>query len=283
MRSTIKKIVKSLIKACSLSQRGRRTAITSSAGGDEFPEEFLFETIKHTPWGMPEPAIRKKFLRLNYSIEDYYEHFPCFIGARTLARYFSLHECYQKTLGITGHIAEVGVFRGGVSLFFAKSTLIYEPQSLTQVHGFDWFREPTQDELKGVPDGFSYYEPYERVQELVRLQGLQNVLLLHKLNVVSELQSFFESHSHLQFKLVFLDAGEYYTVARSIREFWPRLAVGGIMVFDQYNHEAAPGETRAIKELLPEDAVIRTFPHGWMPTAYVIKGEKLSTEKFDGV
>ena len=107
------------------------------------------------------------------------------------------------------------------------------------------------------------------------MQGLQRYVLLHRLNVATELQGFFTQHSHLQFKLVFLDAGDYDIVTNCIREFWPRLSNGGVMVFDQFNHEVAPGETKAIKELLPLDAVIRTFPYGCMPTAYVVKGESL--------
>jgi hypothetical protein len=42
------------------------------------------------------------------------------------------------------------------------------------------------------------------------------------------------------------------------------------MMFDHFNHEVAPGETRAIRELLP-GAKMRNFSFGWMPTAYVIK------------
>ena len=110
------------------------------------------------------------------------------------------------------------------------------------------------------------------------MQGFQRYVLLHRLNVATELGGFFKKHAHLQFKLVFLDAGDYDTVTACIREFWPRLSIGGVLIFDQFNHEAAPGETRAIRELLPQDAVIRTFPNGWMPTAYIIKGEKLAPQ-----
>jgi hypothetical protein len=42
------------------------------------------------------------------------------------------------------------------------------------------------------------------------------------------------------------------------------------MIFDQFNHELSPGETRAIKEFLP-GTKIQTFPFGAMPTAYVVK------------
>lgn len=237
--------------------------------------DFKFEGTKDTPLGMPSQTAMEKYKQLNYTTEDFYEHFPCFVGAKTLARFLSLYQCYQMTLGLAGHMAEVGVFRGAASLFLAKLSLLYEPHTTTQVHAFDWFKEPTQEETDATAEGHIYYEPYERIRDLIGVQGLQRWILLHRLNVVTELQGFFEESSHLQFKLVFLDAGEYDIVARSLREFWPRLTTGGIVIFDQFNHEVAPGETQAVKELLPPDAVVRTFPFGSMPTAYVVKGGRV--------
>jgi hypothetical protein len=235
---------------------------------------YQFEATKDTPLGNTTMVAAEKFVQLGYSEEDFYNQFPCFVSAKTLARFVSFYQCYQMTLGIAGHIAEVGVYRGAVSLFLAKLSLLYEPHSMTQVHAFDWFREPEASEQEGIDNNPTYYEPYERIREMIAVQGLQRYVLLHRLNVVTELEQFFIDHSHLQFRIVFLDAGDYDTVARSIREFWPRLTTGGIMIFDQFNHEVAPGETKAIRELLPADAVIRTFPHGGMPTAYVVKGQK---------
>jgi len=234
-----------------------------------------FEGTKDTPLGMPQAEAVALFKRLDYQSEDFYENFPCFVGAKTLARFLSLYECYKSTLGIAGHIAEVGVFRGAASIFLAKLTLLYEPHTFTQVHGFDWFRQPPADEPAVSSGQQTYYEPYERLRQIVDAQGLQRHVLLHRLNVITELEGFFREHSHLQFKLVFLDAGEYQIVARALREFWPRLANGGIVIFDQFNHEVAPGETQAVRELLPQDAIVRTFPNGWMPTAYVVKGERV--------
>lgn len=242
--------------------------------------EMKFEGTKDTALGMPSEAAIDKYRQLAYAPEDLYEHFPCFVGAKTIGRFLSLHQCYQMTLGIAGHMAEVGVFRGAVSLFLAKLCLLYEPQTMTQVHGFDWFREVTPEETAAIPFGFTYYEPYERIRALIDVQGLQRWVLLHKLDLQTELEGFFKENSHLQFKLVMLDCGHpYELVAASIKEFWPRLSVGGIMIFDQFNHEVAPGETKAVKELLPSDAVIRTFPAGWMPTAYVVKGERLAERR----
>lgn len=236
---------------------------------------FKYELLKATPLGSIPDDIKAMIHLMGYSEEDYYEQFPCFLGPRQIARFISFLECYKMTLGLAGHMAEVGVFRGAVSMYLTKLSMLYEQNSITQVHGFDWFRPPEGNEEPGSPAG--YYEPYERLQKLVNIQGLQSYLFLHKMNVVEDLKGFFEAegNKHLQFKLVFLDAGSYEIVSTCIREFWPRLCNGGVMIFDQYNHEVAPGETRAVRDLLPSDAVIRTFPNGWMPTAYVVKGQKV--------
>jgi len=76
----------------------------------------------------------------------------------------------------------------------------------------------------------------------------------------------------LRFKMVFLDSGTYSVTSASIKALWPRLNVGGIMVFDQYNNEVAPGETRAVQELLPDEK-IQTIQPSWMPCSYICKGE----------
>ena len=212
----------------------------------------------------------EKIIGLGHDPKDYIHHFPAFTGTLTLARVLSLYEAYKNTLGIAGHIAEVGVYKGAGSLLFAKLVQIFEPHSLTLVHGFDWFKgAQTTDEEKYVDNG-ECREDYNRVIKLIKLQNFDNIIHIHNLDVTQSLGHFFAENSHLQFKLIFLDCGIYEVVKASLRHFWPRLTPGGIILFDQFNHEFAPGETRAIKEMLP-DVPIKTFPHGWMPTAYIVK------------
>lgn len=232
---------------------------------------WKFENTKDNPIAMPSEGAMARYERMGYDTADFYEHFPCFAGAKNLARFISLYECYKQTLGLAGHIAEVGVYKGAVSLFFAKLSVLYEPNSITQVHGFDIFERnvpaPEWEKL-----GFSYVEKYQRVADLIEVQGLQRHVLLHQIDARTELVPFLETNKHLHFRLVFLDAGDYEIVKAGIEAFWPRLTVGGIMIFDQFNYEVAPGEAQAVRECLPKDAIIRTFPNGWMPTAYVVKG-----------
>jgi hypothetical protein len=188
----------------------------------------------------------------------------------TLSRFLVLYELYKMTLGVAGHIAEAGVYKGAGTLLFAKLTQIFESESLTLVHGFDWFEgmEPTAEEREVVE--CSYQEDYSRLMRLIRAQKLDHIVHIHKLDLQADLDRFLSENASLQFKLVFLDAGQYEVVKSCLKGFWPRLTSGGALVLDQFNHEHAPGEACAVREFLP-DAKLRTFPFGWMPTAYVIK------------
>jgi hypothetical protein len=207
---------------------------------------------------------------LGYDQTDYLYQFPAFVGHQTISRFISLYELYKMTLGVAGHIGEIGIYKGAASLFFAKLMRIFEPETLTLVHGFDNFQgAQITDEEKYVEEG-ECQEDYARLMRLIKAQQYDNVVHVHNLDVTKDLGQFFEDHAHLQFKLIFADCGIYDVVKSTLEHFWPRLTSGGIMVFDQFNHEVAPGEARAIREFMP-DAKLRTFPFGWMPTTYVVK------------
>lgn len=212
----------------------------------------------------------EKTLSLGFSQEDLIHYFPSFTGHMTLSRYLVLYEAYKMTLGVAGHIAELGVYKGAGSLLFGKLCQIFEPGSLTQVHGFDWFEgtNPTEEEPNVNPG--SYKEDYQRIVDLVEAQQMNNIVHIHKLDLTADLPAFFKKFPHLQFKLLFFDAGQYDIVSHALENLWDRLTPGGILLLDQFNHDLSPGETRAVKEFLP-DAEIKTFPFGWLPSAYIKK------------
>ncbi len=233
-------------------------------------KEGEFETMKFSARKPLYYQGLAKSLALGYEPEDLIHHFPSFVGHMTLSRFLALYELYKMTLGVAGHIAEAGVYKGAATLFFAKLTQIFEPELLTLVHGFDWFQasELTEEE-PNVCEG-AYVEDYLRVKHLIEAQQLEHIVHIHKLDLRTGLAQFFDKNRYMQFKLVFLDVGLYDVVTSCLQHFWPRLTSGGVMIFDQFNHELAPGETRAVKEFMPE-AKIKSLPFGWMPTAYVIK------------
>lgn len=207
---------------------------------------------------------------MGYEAEDYIHHFPAFTGTLTLNRYLTLYELYKQTLGIAGHICEVGVYKAASTILFGKLVQMYEPDSLTMVHGFDHFKGTDKDTDSKLQVAGGNLEAEERVRRLIALQDLDNTIKIHNLDARKDFPKFFDEYPHLQFKLIFLDSGTYNVTRASIKALWPRLAKGGIMIFDQYNSEVAPGETKAIKELLP-DVKIESLPNSWMPSAFARK------------
>lgn len=215
---------------------------------------------------------REHLEKQDISMDDFLEHFTAYVGHMSLNRTFTLYELYKKVQHVAGHIAEVGVYKGAGSLLFAKLVKIFESESLTQVHGFDWFqgtKNISEEDSSLVPEG-GYKSEYSELMDIIKLQQLDSIVRIHNFDLTKKLTHFFDKHKHLQFKMVFLDAGFYEVMKACIPLFWERLTPGGIMIFDQFNHELAPGETLAIRELLP-DQQIKTIPNSWMPNAYVIK------------
>lgn len=211
-----------------------------------------------------------KMKSMDISFEELVEDFPRFTGHMSIGRYLTLYEMYKMSSGIAGHIAEVGTYKGSSLLWFTKMVQLFEPESLTQVHGFDWFKGTGDDSIGLKIEKGSYSYEYENLQYLIEAQGLKNNCFAHKLDVVNELEDFFNENPHLYFKIVFLDAGFYDVVKKSLQVLWPRLNPGGILILDQFGHELSPGEAMAVKEFLP-DAEIRTINNSWMPTSYIIK------------
>lgn len=230
----------------------------------------IFESQKHNAL---RPEYERGFeasLSLGFDESDYINHFPAFVGHMTLARYLSLYEAYKMVKNVAGHIAEAGLYKASGSLLFAKLLKLHEPTSMTMVHGFDWFQgAKITEEEKYVEQGECQVS-YEQIQRLIEAQGCKDILKVHNLDLTQDLPAFFQENSHLRFKLVFIDIGIYEVLKPTIEHFWQRLTTGGIMVFDHYSHEFAPGEVRAIEDAIP-NARVQMFEHGWMPSAYIIK------------
>lgn len=236
-------------------------------------EEGVLESVKFNHLREDYYQGLEHIKNAGYTPEDYMHDFTCFTGHFNMIRFISLYECYHKTLGISGHIADIGVDKGASSLAFAKLIKIYEATSLTQVHGFDWFEgNKAIKELKNPLTPKKEVETLAGVESLIKAQNLDNIIKLHKLDLTQDLDGFFETYPHLQFKLVYLDTGTYESTKAALAHFWPRLHKGGVMILDQYNFEITPGETQAVVEFFADkNQTIRTFQHGWMPTAYIIK------------
>ena len=57
---------------------------------------------------------------------------------------------------------------------------------------------------------------------------MDHIVIIHNIDLTTDLLSNFDKFKHLQFKLVFMDAGRYDVMKKCIPEFWKRITPGGI-------------------------------------------------------
>ena len=215
-------------------------------------------------------ASMNEIVSLGHQPMDYIHHSPAFAGSVNIARFLSLYELYKKVQHLSGHIAEIGLWKGASFLYWAKLVDIFEPHSNTLVHGFDWFKGMMPGAIDGPVMVNKCSEDYVRLRNLIDIQKIGRIARLHKMDVTKSLDKFIDQHPGIVFKLVFVDAGVYSVVKEAVPVFWERLNSSGILVLDEYNYQSSPGETIAIGEILP-NVPVHSIPWTRTPSGYIVK------------
>lgn len=197
-------------------------------------------------------------------------HFPVFVGQVNLARYLMLYDLYGRVKELGGNIADVGTYKGASFLFFAKLIALYERGAATQVHGFDWFKGMVAGKRDAASMTGRYVSDYRTLRQLVGKQGLEDVAVLHRMDLARHFKGFLDANPHMRFKLSFVDCGIESVLRAVIGPLWERTVEGGIMVFDHFGLEASPTESDAIQAVVSPHRICH-MPQCRQPTAYVVK------------
>lgn len=148
-------------------------------------------------------------------------------------------EILKEISSLDGDICEVGVYRGGTAKY------IVDNSGGSDVFLFDTFEGmPYYDQEKDKRWGIGSFgkTDFEIVKNLFS----------DKLNVKIYKGIFPSDTSYNiknnKFKFVHLDVDNYQSYKECLEFFYDRMVEGGIMVFDDYDHECCPGSNRAIDE-----------------------------------
>lgn len=175
------------------------------------------------------------------------------ISLITPGRLENLCAAAWATRELPGRMAELGVFKGGSALVLSGTI----PDKT--LHLFDTFTGlPFSEGAKHNPTGHDLSQgrfacPENFVREL--LDGR---------NVVFHTGTFpytAQGLEDLRFAFVHVDCDLYASAAAAIDWFWPRLAGGGILFFDDYGCDFT-GVTDAVHERFRDDQVIRQYEPG---------------------
>ncbi len=220
------------------------------------------------------------------------ENFAKYVPRQNLARFMARYEIFKLIKDVQGSIIECGVLFGGGLMSFAKLSTILEPYNFQRrIIGFDSFTgfpSINDADVSGLHErksahlkvhGFSAESAYEDILNAVEIYDVSRYLnhfpkvQLVKGDFTVTIDKFLEEYPHLIVSCLYLDFDIYEPTKIALERLLPRMPKGAVLVFDELNEEAFPGETIAVMQVLNiNNLKIRRFD--FEPRiSYVIIGE----------
>jgi O-methyltransferase len=204
----------------------RRHRFTSAA------HELIFPLSTYSPWNLDQrflDAFEK--IKKNTLIEKY--------------RCFGLWQLGEQTQKIEGIVVEIGTWRGGSAALLGIQSAARTGGD-SRVFACDTFRGLVKagPEDGGLRDGDVAVDRADTERFLRRELGLTNVVLLE--GVFPD-----ETGARLPdapVRLCHIDVDTYHSARDTLDFIWPRLSVGGAVVFDDYGSHICPGIQQLVEE-----------------------------------
>ena len=155
---------------------------------------------------------------------------------------WNLETCVESTAGVSGCLAEVGVYKGGTAAILSKNLGKH-------LHLFDTFAGLPPSKVKSddlVASGWLDDVSPNSVLDLVGGDIYMHV------GVFPETTLKIKCHSY---SMVHLDTDIFESTLDGLNYFFPKLNKGGIIIVHDFNNEGCPGVKRAVNKFLKENIV----------------------------
>lgn len=190
------------------------------------------------------------------------EAWPRYVSRTTLLHFVCRYEAFKKVLDVPGSIVEAGVFTGKGLFTWLQLCSIFEPQNFTRkIIGFDTFEGFPEIHEMDKRDGaaplvgdYASDSMEAMVRSVGRLAGEflpgdgSDKVQLVKGDIKDTVPGYLAEHPHTVVSLLHLDADLYEPTRTALEHFLPRMPKGAVLLFDELNHPAFPGETTALLE-----------------------------------
>jgi hypothetical protein len=201
--------------------------------------------------------------------------------ARVFNKMMKRAELYLKVKDLAGDIIEFGVFKGSGVALFLNLKMMYEPNSLMKVIGFDFFNS---DKLIDSLDGFN-----KTMMTAVLNRAASDELSLESVNnslskfnrdaykliegeAVANSKQFVLDNPGARIKLLYMDLDLGEPTYNILKTLWKRVVKNGIVVFDEYAYhkwDESDGVDKFLKEIDGQYIFYDTKTIN--PSAYMIK------------
>jgi O-methyltransferase len=211
--------------------------------------------------------------------ELYRPLFSPWLGQREFEQYYALaaprtlvssDRCYvlwtllRQAMHINGDIWECGVYKGGTAAMMAA---VLRDRALLgkRLFLFDTFRGmPKTDAEKDIHEKGDFKNT--SVEAVSRYVGADEICVLRQ----GLIPDTFKGLESAQIALAHIDVDIYKSVLDCMTFIWPRLTLGGFMIFDDYGFPTCPGARAAVDEFFAaKDCEPLCLPTG---QAVVFKG-----------
>ncbi len=193
--------------------------------------EIVSPFATYAPWLLDNAFNKTYEIIKNYTLIDKY-------------RCYELWQLVQETAKLNGALIEIGVWRGGSGALIAKQTKLSGIKET--VYLCDTFTGVVKaGEKDSVYKGKEHADASrENVDEVINKLTLDNTKIL--VGIFPEETN--ELVSDKIFRFCHIDVDVYQSAKDIIEWLWPKLAIGGIVVFDDYGFDRCDGITRFVNE-----------------------------------
>jgi O-methyltransferase len=146
---------------------------------------------------------------------------------------------------LEGALLEVGVWRGGTGALIGKRAALCGMKESVYLCDIFTGVVKTSDKDPTYKGGEHADTSRELVEDLVARLGLDNVKILE--GIFPDETGHLIEHEH--FRFCHIDADAYDSAKDVLDWVWGRMAIGGVVVFDDYGFAGAEGITRLVEEL----------------------------------
>jgi len=206
----------------------------------------------------------------------YYDEFLANSSYDRIQKIIWKYELFKKTLDIPGDIVECGVHKGSGIYLYSKLLKIFKPNSLTKVVGFDFFGKPQRIKNKFSIDSkvnenhTGNGSKEKKIIKNLKKYNLNNVKLVAG-DVCVTTKQYSKKNIGFRISMLILDVDNYEGTLECLKNLYPNVTRGGIIVLDEYALEKY-GESDAVDEFIKNKKLkIRSAPWSSTPSAYIIK------------
>jgi hypothetical protein len=189
-------------------------------------------------------------------------HSLLFLKRQSISRLLFLDFIYKKIIEVPGYIIEFGVQWGATLSVLLHLRGIYEPYNYSRkIIGFDTFEgfvEITDEDGYGSNIGDYRTQPNyeETLSQVLKIQDEQSPINhikkyeLVKGDVSVTLPKWKENNPAHVVSLAFFDMDLYKPTKFALELILERCVLGSVLVFDEFNCEKFPGETKVVFDIL---------------------------------